>query len=346
MARRDGKAENQHYVPKMLLRNFAFEGRGKQPQIHVFDKHTDREFTSSIGNVVAERAFYDFPDSDASFEPWLVTLETNTAAAFRKLLEARRLDALAGKEALWIANFVAVQFLRAKNFRENARAMNEAIVSRVKGMGGDPDRVKGWRPFRSEEDIKVFALSVFPKATKDLSESLFQKRWALFETRPEAPFWLSDNPVALHNDRDFGPYGNIGFKVPGIQIYLPLSPTLMLALWCPTHEAIFRAAARQCRESLAILGDRIRRARGYRASVDEAVLREVERTQLAHLELMLANIDAGRPTPCNGNEVMFLNSLQVFYADRYVLSSAAGFDLVRKMIADNPARRRGSRVTF
>jgi len=41
-------------------------------------------------------------------------------------------------------------------------------------------------------------------------------------------FYLGDNPVlALNNTRDFGPYGNIGLAVPGIEIYLPLTSDLL-----------------------------------------------------------------------------------------------------------------------
>jgi hypothetical protein len=200
VARKDGKPENQHYVPKMLLRNFAFDGRGKQLQIHVFDKHTDNEFSTGIGNVVAERGFYDFPDGEQSMEPMLAELETHTAAAISTLVEARRLDAITGGDAHWLATFVAVQFLRAKNFREAARDVNKAIGERIKRLGGDPDRVKGWKPFKNDDDIKVFAFAFFAKGVRELSDAVFSKQWVLFETTPEHPFWLSDNAVALHND--------------------------------------------------------------------------------------------------------------------------------------------------
>ena len=63
---------------------------------------------------------------------------------------------------------------------------------------------------------------------------LLSKAWYLLETRPEHPFYVSDNPVVLENRNDFGVYGNIGLAVPGIQIYLPLSSTLMLAMYCPS----------------------------------------------------------------------------------------------------------------
>ena len=62
------KAENQHYVPEMLLQNFAVAGRGKEPQLHVFDKQTGRTFRTAIKKVVAERAFYDLPhETGAAF---------------------------------------------------------------------------------------------------------------------------------------------------------------------------------------------------------------------------------------------------------------------------------------
>jgi len=44
--RNDGKAENQHFVAKMLLRPFA-SGKG-DGQVRVFDKHTNRTITSPV----------------------------------------------------------------------------------------------------------------------------------------------------------------------------------------------------------------------------------------------------------------------------------------------------------
>lgn len=38
---------------------------------------------------------------------------------------------------------------------------------------------------------------------------LLKKDWYLLETRPERPFYVSDNPVVLKNSNDFGPYGNL-----------------------------------------------------------------------------------------------------------------------------------------
>lgn len=45
---------------------------------------------------------------------------------------------------------------------------------------------------------------------------------------------MLDNPVVMKNSNDFGAYGNLGLAVRGIKIYLPLSSTLMLTMYCPS----------------------------------------------------------------------------------------------------------------
>ncbi len=343
MARNDGKAENQHYVPKMLLRNFAFEGLGKQPQIHVFDKHEDRTFVTGIGNVVAERGFNDvvLPDgSTRSVEPIFSDLETRAAGPLSKLVAARRLDALDSAEANWVAIFIAAQHLRSKNFREMARAFDDAVKSFIRRRGGEPDKVRGYKPFESDENVKEFSLIFFAKAMPGISEMLLRKTWALFETTMENPFWLSDNPVTLHNSRAFGPYGNLGFGVPGIEIHLPLEPTLTLALWCPSREAEFRTETEKGEQALGRMSQWMQP--GVLPPAEEAALRKGE-LGVRELRSLLDNIEAGRATPCTPENVTFYNSLQVLHAERYLLSRTSDFTLARKMIADNPERRRGSR---
>ena len=51
-------AQNQHYVPKFLLRKFLSNAQNEQ--VSVYDKHSDKGFTTSIANIMAERRFNDF----------------------------------------------------------------------------------------------------------------------------------------------------------------------------------------------------------------------------------------------------------------------------------------------
>ncbi len=58
---------------------------------------------------------------------------------------------------------------------------------------------------------------------------------------------LSDHPLGMHNQIDHSPYGSIGLAVKGIEMYLPLSPTLTLAMFCPSVGQIFHEGADRVR---------------------------------------------------------------------------------------------------
>jgi len=61
-------AQNQHYVPKFILRQFLADN--EKEQVSVYDKQEDRVFVTSIKNVMAERRFNDF-----NFEEFIVSFE-------------------------------------------------------------------------------------------------------------------------------------------------------------------------------------------------------------------------------------------------------------------------------
>lgn len=82
MARKDGTPEKQHYVPQLLLREFAF-AKKKEWYVHVFDKRSKKHFRANIRNVAAERGFYEISRENRTinFERELSVLEEKTACA-------------------------------------------------------------------------------------------------------------------------------------------------------------------------------------------------------------------------------------------------------------------------
>src|SRR2546423_1130176 len=116
MTRPEGKAENQHYVAKMLLRHFAIEPKAKEPQGHVFDKLKACQFTTAISNIAAERGFYELKDDSGglSLEPLLTELEGHANTAFEKVRNSGHVGALSAADVWWIATFVAAQRIRVR----------------------------------------------------------------------------------------------------------------------------------------------------------------------------------------------------------------------------------------
>jgi hypothetical protein len=62
-------AQNQHYVPKFILRQFLTDET--KEHVYVYDKHEDKIFVTAIMNIMAESRFHDFSVEQwtASFEP-------------------------------------------------------------------------------------------------------------------------------------------------------------------------------------------------------------------------------------------------------------------------------------
>ncbi|WP_430624615.1 DUF4238 domain-containing protein [Salmonella enterica] len=159
-------------------------------------------------------------------------------------------------------------------------------------------------------------------------DHLLNKDWYLLETKPEHPFFVSNNPVVLKNRNDFGPYGNIGLAVPGIQIYLPLSSTLMLVIYCPSIRE------KKIRLKQVILHN----------LVNAPYLIPAHSRPFDKLKYLNRFTDY-LLMPLTEKHVMHYNALQVEYAEQYVFCGENEFSLVERMLADDERFRTGPRFT-
>jgi hypothetical protein len=164
-------------------------------------------------------------------------------------------------------------------------------------------------------------------AAKEFIPHFLNKVWVLYETIPQAPFYISDNPIGLHNDLNHSPYGNIGLAVKGIQVYLPLSSTLCLALLCPSIATEFQRGY----ENLKVID---RTAPGLANS-----LMSRPETTRAFVEGFVT----GSPIRVVEENVTMMNSLQVIYSSRFVYCQKNLFSLVERMIKDNEKYRQALR---
>ncbi len=341
MARDDGRAEVQHYVPQLLLRGFLREPQAKK-QVFVYDKHEDRSFPTNITNIAAERGFYDFDvdDIQVDIEGILSELVSNTKSAFEKLIEAESLAALDDEQKSWLSVFLATQQLRTRPFREVIKAFNEGMAQHIRNLGFDPLETEGFELIETEDDLKRASLAQFAHSMGSHLTLMSTKAWFLAITSADRPFWISDHPVVMHNDREFGPYGNIGLAVPGIQIYLPLTSTLLLALWCTTNaDMLYENVERAKRERKELS---VMRVLGRDVDRDE-IERQLDKWQaiVEDGEPYLEALTKGSAVEATAENVTFYNHLQVRWAHRYLISSIDDFALAKKMISDNSKYRRG-----
>lgn len=346
MARNDGRAEIQHYVPRLLLRGFLREPRDKE-QVFVYDKHEGRSFPTNISNIAAEREFYEF-DADAGqgrVEGLLSKLESNTKSAFERLIAAESLAALSGEQLAWLSIFLSTQQLRTKHFREVIKSLNEGVADHIRSQGFDPRETEGFDLIETENDLKEASLFQLALSMKPHSELMSSKTSFLAKTTPDKPFWISDHPVVMHNDREFGPYGNIGLAMPGIQIYLPLTSTLLLGLWCTSLADSLYENVENAKHEVKDLS--VLRVLGRNPNTPE-IEKQIQNRQtiIDEGEPLIQALTESSAVQATADNVTFYNHLQVQWSHRHLMSPIDDFTLAKRMISDNPRFREGLKPTF
>lgn len=223
--------------------------------------------------------------------------------------------------------FVAVQ--RARTFGEQQRiaGMVSVIADKLAGIGATADQVTDVLGISPDRDTRHVFLRLLADQEPHIDHYL-NKDWYLIETTADHPCYVSDNPVVLQNSNDFAPYGNLGLEVRGIEIYLPLSSTLMLDL----YSLSIREGMLQHRQDIEFL---LARA----PHLIPAHMPPLE--MLEHIQRFKEYL----PFPPSQKNVIRYNSLQVQFSEQYVFCERKDFTLVEEMLADDERYRTGPRFT-
>jgi hypothetical protein len=336
-------ARTQHYVPRLVLNSFTKEGRGKKRQIFVYDKHTDRSFRTSVDNVFAERDFNTATTPDGVFclENGLGNLENVVAPIIADIIRCKNCKLQTAESVAALSLFTAIQRVRGTA----TRAVIEEFTGRVRqviesNFEDNAEVLEDIDKARDPDAIKLQSLNLMQNGATKFAQHIASKQIILFSAPIGHTFVIGDSPVVLHNDRDFGPYGNLGLGVPGIQIYFPISPELALGFFCPTIVAGWKkerdnlVSRRAQAAALAVIGSLDTSVEGREAIplFDQAIARYDDR---------LARIANGNPLLCHAENTKFMNFLQISQAERYVASVDGEFSLIKTMISNDERFRGG-----
>ena len=320
--------KKQHTVPRFLLDHFGFGKKNKKRRLFTFDKQNEREFQQSVFDATTRNTFYNISNhpEKASLEPILGIYETKAAPIIKKIISANNISCLSEDEQIIIATFAAIQ--RARSFGELQRINHaiSALSGKLEGMGASPEQIEQELGSEEASERKILFLKMILDQD-DVITHIMNKSWIIYETDKTNPFYISDNPITLHNDIDMGFYGNLGIGLKGIQIHLPLSTTLTLAFTCPSIAERAIKSKRQV-EQMSV--------------INPQMLKMLKST--SELVKYGEAYETGVPMRQTAENVRFLNSLQVTFSEQYVFSEKSNFSLVKEMIANNESYKTGPRM--
>jgi hypothetical protein len=156
-----------------------------------------------------------FDDVIVSFENRFAHIENLAAPIISKIVRTKSLNDLDPMELGTLHIFIALQLTRSKSRRLD----QDAILNEVSRRWPDAEL----NPFPGRiVDSEATKLSLLKTAFENLdkfAEPLILKHSFLMVRDCRNDVYISDNPVVMYNSRTFGPYGNLGLAVPGIEIY-------------------------------------------------------------------------------------------------------------------------------
>jgi hypothetical protein len=236
-------------------------------------------------------------------------MEAKVAGIIGGILKRESLAHLTRDDRMFVSLFAAVQRLRVKAVRQRMHSLNEGVLRVLAERGIDPGDVVREM---SDDGVKRVGLARIQDAKKT-ANVFFDKAWILRQAPNDRSFWISDNPITLHNVVE---PSRRGLGSMGVEILLPISRRFSISFLCDHVRHLIRQG----------VGDLLRYERdlGRAHPGAAAILRQAE------------VIEKGTPDLLLPENVDHQNSLQVQYASRFIMSATDSFDIAKEMIRRNP----------
>lgn len=341
-------AQHQHYVPKLLLRGFVSRDpqRAAKEQVHVLDLKTEKSFVTSIDNIMGERRFNDFWADDrilATIEPWTFRIESHLAPIIERIRTKKTLERTP-EELANLAFMMAFQFVRTKGMRLMPERIDDQLRRHVERMGFNPVKIAGLMNL-DEEGLKREHIRHQVQNLEKYTEIMAEKEYFLMTPPDGRSFYIGDHPVVLHNDEPRTMHtGHLGIGAAYIQIYLPLASDVMLCAYDKAVLGQMLKASDDARNK-EVAGYALSKLMAGEISAEQMKQAVDAACDLDPVAAMMRAIRAGRPIAVGLEQVQCYNSLQAFFAHRFVIDPDDRFEVARDMIGERKSVAQDERDT-
>jgi len=303
--------ENQHWVPKFLIKNFADVG-GRvfclNIQTNEITKQPPKYAASSVG-------FNNFQIGDEiiSFEDELEKIETAAAPVLKEIVSSGSITRLNATQRTYVADFMAAQSFRTETF---SKGFDHQLPRQQFG----PVFAQLWR--------SAFLLSA----------EILRRKWAVMVIDHDDVFYLGDHPVVLQHTET--PVGNkeVGFDIEGVEAFLPLAPKCALYMPCATTTRLITDSYEEAAENLRLV------KLGKANAADNVELLKASERVFKNAAPLYQALTTGVSIIADPGNVENLNYLQCQWAHSAVYSNRGDFTFAKRVFRENPQYKGTPRV--
>ena len=209
---------NQHYVPKVYLRNFA-QKKGSEYYVDVFDIDTQRKFNTNISNICAEKDLYTLEDNNLKRDKLIVEkfyadqieplykksydILTNNKISY--ISDQLRLEILFGIFQLYTRNPQILKLSLKIHTNNIDHIYQNAISNNEKGItyGNIDFSFREWNKEQILKHIEEKLTKEFKErhliGTKDVIEFHQKSKIVVAVIKDNSNFITSDNPLTFQD---------------------------------------------------------------------------------------------------------------------------------------------------
>jgi Protein of unknown function (DUF4238) len=227
--------KNQHYVPQCLLKFFSWEDR-KERKTNILDIYRDSfRYNQTIKNICSQNYFYD---TDNMVENILSEKIEAPAAPLISSIVDSDITVLDSPEN-WMRLLIFVSTLLSRTPKAMGE-MDSIIQTHIQSFSRELLRLNGMDS-RNADGVRLKInneadwISLLTLQGYYASILLTDLKFHLAINKTGVDFFISDHPIFKYNwlYRKLNHPGVTGFGARGLQIFLPLSPQLILCLYDP-----------------------------------------------------------------------------------------------------------------
>jgi len=194
-------AEEQHFIPKFVLRGFTDPLTPIQQEPYVWVYYFDKNIWDNKApeNIAFKSDFYKYIDNEGNvineIEGYMSEVEGKTANILRNKICKKGLVTEEDKKI--ISEFIAFMLLRTPKFRDGLAELVEKETNKIKERLGQDKYEKLQKLFESLFDPKFESLRLMMKKSDFAAKIIFGMTWSFLNSTGKERFITSDNPVSL-----------------------------------------------------------------------------------------------------------------------------------------------------